>query len=308
MQQNVSITFSDNIFLVGFRELYEIKEVLEILACIHTNDNIYLDEGIIISIFLIIPEEMLVNNKSKTSEEIDFIYQLYDELKKSAKFNFIFNFTLRLFLENIIPNLNKNTFCYIFGHGNPVIKVLDQQSEIIIGDDLLTGEKINYFFSHNANGIYLFFQYASCYNSLMFTKTNIHERILSIQDIECQSIRAEFSCKAVAQNNLFSQYNSINDILNKSHRNNKAFIYKNLNIDDLITFTLYDNHTEKDSVSADDDTENYEDYENYASDENSESYGGKSRKGKRKRRKSKKKSKRKTRKTRNKSRKNNKTK
>jgi len=305
MQQNVDITFSDNIFLVGFRKLYEIEEVLNILACIHIKDDIYLDEGKTISIFFIIPEEMLIHDKSKSSEQIDTtIYQLYDEFKNYSKFKFIFNFTLREFLENIIPNLNKNTFCYIFGHGNPIIKDLGHQSEIVIGDDVLTGEKINYFFNRNANGIYLFFQYASCYNSLMFTKTNIHERILSIQDIECRSIRAEFSCKAVAKNHLFSQYNSVNDILEKSSSNNKEFIYKNLHIDDLITFTLYDNHTEEDYNSANSDIDNYEYYESYAGvgNENYESDGGKSRKSKRKSRKSKRKrTKRKSRKTKRKS-------
>jgi hypothetical protein len=225
MQEDVGITFSNNIFLVGFRMRHEIEEVLKILACIHTENNIHLDEGNIITIFLTIPEEMLIHDKS--SEEIDTtIYELYDELKTHGKFKFIFNFTLRTFLHDVIQNLDVNTFCYIFGHGNPIIKELGHQSEILIGDDVLTGEKIKQVFEQNANGIYLFFQYASCYNSLVFTKTNIHERILSIQDIECRSVTAEFSCEAVAQNHLFSQYNSVYDISLKSRRNNKEFIYK----------------------------------------------------------------------------------
>ena len=60
MQEDVGITFSNNIFLVGFRIRHEIEEVLKILACIHTENNIHLDEGNIITIFLTIPEEMLM--------------------------------------------------------------------------------------------------------------------------------------------------------------------------------------------------------------------------------------------------------
>ena len=72
--------------------------------------------------------------------EFEVIYKLYDELKKQDKFRFIFNFTLELFLNGVIPNLNENTFCYIFGHGMPVIK------------------ELNYRDNENFFGIYLSFQ------------------------------------------------------------------------------------------------------------------------------------------------------
>ena len=233
------IIFKNNMFLVGFTKIYEFVSVFKLLVCIKLKDAMELEEGSNIHIFFTFPEELILN---QTDPTYDYLSVLYLELKENRNFIFTFNYTIELFLLNI-QALTENTFCYIMAHGTPLIEELGQTSEIIIGEGRLTGKKINDSFSNNNNNIYLCFQYASCYSSIMFTKTNIPERIMSIQDDSCRAITAEFSCQSVARNYLFPQENSLASMNTRCKNNDKNLIYKNLSIDKWITFTLYSNYT-----------------------------------------------------------------
>ena len=245
------IIFSNNMFLVGFTRIYEIDSVFKLLVCINLKDGMELEEGREIHIFFTFPEDIILNHREPT---YDYLSGLYLELKENSNFIFTFNYTLELFLLNI-ESVTESTFCYIFGHGTPLIEQLDHTSEITIGEDRLTGKKINDSFTRNVNiDVYLCFQYASCYSSIMFTKTNINERIISVQDNSCRAITAEFSCETVAKKYLFLKENSLGSMNTRCKNNDKNLLYKNLSLDTWITFTLYSNYT------VDEDSENENEY------------------------------------------------
>ena len=105
----------------------------------------------------------------------------------------------------------------------------------------------------------------------MFTKTNIPERIMSIQDDSCRAITAEFSCQSVARNYLFPQENSLVSMNTRCINNDKNLIYKNLSIDTWITFTLYSNYTVAEDSEYDDDND-YVEYDNTNYDDTNNDY------------------------------------
>ncbi len=248
------IIFSNNMFLVGFTRIYEIDSVFKLITCIKLKDGMELEEGSKIHLFFTFPEDTILNHREAT---YDYLSGLYLELKENSNFIFTFNYTLELFLLNI-ESLTESTFCYIFGHGTPLVEELGHTSEITIGEDRLTGKKINDSFTRNINiDVYLCFQYASCYSSIMFTKTNINERIISVQDDSCRAITSEFLCQSVARNYLFPQENSLVSMNTRCKNNDKNLLYKNLRIDTWITFTLYSNYT----VSEDSENENENEYD-----------------------------------------------
>ena len=261
------IIFSNNIFLVGFTRIYEIDSVFKLITCVKLKDAMELEEGSKIHIFFTFPEDMILNNTEAT---YDYLSGLYLELKENSNFIFTFNYTLELFLLNI-ETLTESTFCYIFGHGTPLVEELGHTSEITIGEGRLTGKKINDSFNKNINNIYLCFQYASCYSSIMFTKTNIHESIISVQDDSCRAISSEFLCKAVARNYLFSQENSLASMNTRCKNNDKNLIYRNLSIDTWITFTLYSNYTVAEDSEYDDEND-YVEYDNTNYDDTNNDY------------------------------------